>query len=70
MLTPVGIGPHGIGFTVDECCFSHSGRNHGFNGIFRAHRLRGSGYAIMTNSDSPAFVELLDAEFGALLSPD
>jgi len=56
MITPVGVGPFAVGFSVQQkgegWYFSHGGSNWGFQCDLTAHTLKGYGVAIMTNSDS------------------
>jgi len=56
MVTPVGIGPFAVGFQVEKrgegWYFMHGGSNWGFQCDMIAHRVRGYGAVIMTNSDS------------------
>ncbi len=56
MLSPVGLGPHAIGFTVekrgDGWYFMHSGVNTGFTCDLVAHFVKGYGVVVMANSDS------------------
>ncbi len=56
MTTPVGVGPFGVGFTVDKrgegWYFSHGGSNWGFQCMVIAHVRKGYGLAVMTNADS------------------
>jgi CubicO group peptidase (beta-lactamase class C family) len=54
MLTPVGVGPFAVGFTVAQIgqgwYFSHGGGNWGFRCILIAHKVKGYGLVIMTNA--------------------
>jgi CubicO group peptidase (beta-lactamase class C family) len=56
MVIPVGIGPYAVGFELqhlgDGWYFAHGGSNWGFQCDLLAHRVRGYGAVIMTNSDS------------------
>ena len=56
MLSPVGVGPFSVGFTMEKSgegwYFSHGGSNFGFRAQLTAHKVNGYGYAIMTNSGS------------------
>jgi CubicO group peptidase (beta-lactamase class C family) len=56
MLTPVGVGDHAVGFSMQKMgqgwYFSHGGSNMGFQCNLVAHKLHGYGLAIMTNADS------------------
>ncbi len=55
MLSPVGLGPHAIGFTVekrgDGWYFMHSGANTGFACDLIAHFVKGYGVVVMTNNN-------------------
>ena len=56
MITPVGVGPYAVGFSVqmegEGWYFVHGGSNWGFQCSVAAHRLHGYGVAIMTNGDN------------------
>jgi CubicO group peptidase (beta-lactamase class C family) len=56
MVTPVGVGPFAVGFTIEKIgegwYFSHGGSNWGFQCDLIAHRARGYGLAVMTNGDN------------------
>ena len=56
MITPVGVGPYAVGFSVqmegEGWYFVHGGSNWGFQCSLAAHRLHGYGVAIMTNGDN------------------
>jgi CubicO group peptidase (beta-lactamase class C family) len=55
MLSPVGVGPYGLGLVIarmgEGWYFSHGGGNWGFRCILLAHKVKGYGLAIMTNAD-------------------
>ena len=55
MLNPVGIGDFAVGFMVERhgqgWYFSHSGGTWGFSCLLVAHKLRGYGFALMTNTN-------------------
>jgi CubicO group peptidase (beta-lactamase class C family) len=56
MATPVGVGPFGLGIQIakqgEGWYLSHSGSNWGFQCLLIVHKLKGYGFAAMTNSDS------------------
>jgi CubicO group peptidase (beta-lactamase class C family) len=56
MLNPVGIGDFAVGFMVEKrgrgWYMHHGGTNLGFKSLLFAHKLRGYGLAVMTNSMS------------------
>ncbi len=58
MLSPVGLGPHGLGFAIEKrgegWYFTHSGGNMGFSCDLIAHFVKGYGVVVMTNANSPA----------------
>jgi hypothetical protein len=55
MLSPVGVGPFAVGFSLarigEGWYFTHGGSNWGFRATLMAHKVKGYGLAIMTNAD-------------------
>lgn len=58
MVSPVGVGPFGVGLSVDKrgegWYLSHGGSNWGFRADVLAHLGKGYGVVIMTNGDAGA----------------
>lgn len=56
MATPVGVGPFAIGMDIrnigEGWYLGHGGSNWGFQCLLLVHKLKGYGFAVMTNSDS------------------
>jgi CubicO group peptidase (beta-lactamase class C family) len=56
MVTPVSVGPFGVGLTIEKkgegWYFSHSGSNWGFQSDMISHLRKGYGVVILTNADS------------------
>lgn len=70
MVSPVGVGPFGVGLTIakngEGWYFSHGGSNWGFRADFTAHVVKGYGVAIMTNADrGSALIEELKGRVAA-----
>jgi CubicO group peptidase (beta-lactamase class C family) len=72
MITPVGVGPYAVGFGMlkigEGWYFTHGGSNFGFQCDLTAHRSKGYGAVIMTNSDSgsaliPELLRLIQVEY-------
>jgi CubicO group peptidase (beta-lactamase class C family) len=55
MVTPIGVGPFAVGFSVERrgegWYFSHGGSNWGFRAGIVGHVRKGYGLAVMTNAD-------------------
>jgi CubicO group peptidase (beta-lactamase class C family) len=60
MVGPVGVGPFGVGLTIEKrgegWYFSHGGSNWGFRGDILGHIRKGYGVAILTNGDNGSAV--------------
>lgn len=60
MLDPVGVGDYAVGFGVDKIgegwYFGHGGSNWGFRCNLLAHKVKGYGYAVMTNGENGGIV--------------
>ena len=56
MATPVGVGPFAIGMQMDKVgegwYLNHGGSNWGFQCLLFVHKIKGYGFAAMTNADS------------------
>lgn len=56
MTSPVGTGPYGVGFAVEQrgegWYFGHGGSNRGFRCSLIAHVRKGYGVVVMTNGDA------------------
>jgi CubicO group peptidase (beta-lactamase class C family) len=56
MASPVGVGPFGLGVSIAKSgegwYLDHGGSNWGFQCLVIVHKLKGYGFAAMTNSDS------------------
>ncbi len=70
MVTPVGVGPFGVGFTVEKrgegWYFSHGGSNRGFRGRIVGHLRKGYGLAVLTNADNGgAVIQEIEARVAA-----
>lgn len=56
MASPVGVGPFAIGMQIDKVgegwYLNHGGSNWGFQCLLFVHKLKGYGFAAMTNADS------------------
>ena len=60
MITPVGVGPFGVGLTIEKrgegWYFSHGGSNWGFRADIVGHVRKGYGIVVMTNGDAGGFL--------------
>ncbi len=60
MLSPVGVGDFAVGFSVTKegqgWYFSHGGGNWGFRCLLVAHKVKGYGFAIMTNAQNGGII--------------
>lgn len=73
MLSPVGVGDFAVGFAITKegqgWYFNHGGGNWGYSCLLVAHKVKGYGFAIMTNSNSgdslfPEFRERIARAYG------
>ena len=74
-MSPVGVGPFGVGLTVAKVgegwYFSHGGGNWGFRADLTAHVVKGYGVAIMTNGDrGSALIEEMKTRVAAAYNWD
>lgn len=66
MVTPVGVGPYAVGFSIEQkgqgWYFSHGGANWGFRSYTIGHVAKGYGVVIMTNGEGGSQVasEIVD----------
>jgi CubicO group peptidase (beta-lactamase class C family) len=64
MITPIGVGPFAVGFSIDKrgegWYFSHGGSNWGFRCSLLAHTRKGYGVVVMANGDlgGPVITEI------------
>lgn len=70
MVSPVGVGPFGVGLVVEKegegWYFSHSGGNWGFRGNMIGHVRKGYGLVVLTNGDAGgALINELEARVAA-----
>ncbi len=60
MLSPVGVGDYAVGFSVTKegqgWYFRHGGGNWGFRCLLVAHKVKGYGFAIMTNARNGSII--------------
>lgn len=63
---PIGVGDFSVGFSIDRAgqgwYFHHGGVNWGFVSGLRAHKIKGYGLVVMTNSGNvgPFIGEIVD----------
>lgn len=66
MVTPVGVGPYAVGFSIAQkgegWYFGHNGSNWGFRCVATAHRAKGYGVVAMANGENghPVAQEVVD----------
>ncbi len=70
MTTPVGVGPYGLGLSINRLgegwYLTHGGSNWGFQCVLVLHRLKGYGFAAMTNgANGDALLRELDDRIAA-----
>jgi len=75
MISPVGVGPYGVGLAVDQrgegWYFSHGGSNWGFQADIVGHLRKGYGIAVMTNGDrGRALINEIEARVAAAYNWD
>lgn len=75
MVSPIGVGPFGVGLSVERrgegWYFSHGGSNWGFRADVLAHLRKGYGVVIMTNGDAgTAVISELEARVAAAYNWD
>ena len=75
MISPVGVGPFGVGLTIEKrgegWYFSHGGANWGFRADILGHLRKGYGVVIMTNGDSgSALISEIEARVAAAYNWD
>ena len=75
MVSPVGVGPFGVGLSVEKrgegWYFSHGGSNWGFKGDVLGHVRKGYGVAILTNGDNgSALINEIEARVAAAYNWD
>ena len=69
MLTPTGVGPFAVGFSIEKkgegWYFSHSGGNWGFLCDLQAHVRKGYGVVVMTNGSNFQIINEIEARVAA-----